>query len=311
MPAAGYAFHRLAVAGLDRANPLKAARALALAATATARARRVLRRIGADVVVGGGGYVAAPAGLAATSLRVPLALCEADSHLGVTNRMLAPLARRMFLAFALPGRSGEKYLVTGRAIPAATGRADRAGARRRFGIGESEPCLLVFGGSLGARSLNFAALEAFGESAPCTVLHTSGHRDFEELRARLAARGDPPHYHLHAYAQPFSDVLACADLVAARAGGSVFELAAAALPAILVPYPHATGDHQAKNARWMADAGAAIVIPDHELDATRLVREVGALLGDRERLARMSHASAALARPDAADRIAEGVLALA
>ena len=108
MPAAGYELHRLRVAGIDRQNPLRAARAVLLAARATGRARRLLREIGADVVLGGGGYVAGPVGLAARTLRLPLALTEADSHLGLTNRLLAPLARRVFLAFPLEDRGGSK-----------------------------------------------------------------------------------------------------------------------------------------------------------------------------------------------------------
>lgn len=311
VPGAGYPFHRLGVAGLDRGNPLRAARAAGLSAVATGRARRLLARLRPDVVVGAGGYVAGPVGLAAASLRIPLVLMEADSHLGVTNRLLARLTQRVFLAFPLAGRTGARYAVTGRPVPAGTGEADRDAARERFRIEPSMPCLLVFGGSLGARSLNLATVDAFATaSAPCSVLHTCGHRDYQQLRARLDELGDPPHYHLHAYAQPFADVLASADLVAARAGGSVFELAAAGLPAILVPYPRATGDHQAKNARWMADAGAAVIVPDAELDAARLEREVEALLADRDRLAAMARASRSLARPDAAERIAREVLAL-
>jgi UDP-N-acetylglucosamine--N-acetylmuramyl-(pentapeptide) pyrophosphoryl-undecaprenol N-acetylglucosamine transferase len=309
VPAAGYPFHRLAVAGLDRRNPLRAGRAAALAAAAVTRARRVLRQIGADAVVGGGGYVAGPVGAAARSLRLPLYLTEADSHLGIANRLLAPAARRVFLAFPIEGRDGERYLVTGRPVPPETGRADRVAARACFGIAGDERCLLVFGGSLGARSLNSAAVEAFGREAPCAVLHTCGTRDFDELRARLAELGDPAHYHLHAYAQPFADCLAAADVVAARAGGSVFELAAAGLPSILVPYPHATADHQTKNAGWMADAGAAVVVPDAELSGERLRAEVGHLLDSPGRMQAMAAAASALARPDAADRIAEEILA--
>ncbi len=311
VPAAGYPFHRLAVAGLDRRNPLRAARAAALAGAAVVRARRLLRRIRADAVLGGGGYVAGPVGLAARSIGVPLFLTEADSHLGVTNRLLARSARRVFLAFPVEGRGGERYTVVGRPVLAATGKADRAAARERFGINPNQPCLLVFGGSLGARSLNFAAVEALGRESPCTVLHTSGVRDYDDLRARLGELGDPPHYHLHAYAQPFADCLAAANLAAARAGGSIFELAAAGLPSILVPYPHATADHQSKNARWMEAAGAAVVVPDAELDGQRLLREVSALLADPGRMDSMRTAALALARPDAADRIAEEVLAAA
>ena len=310
VPAAGYELHQLRVAGIDRRNPLRAGRALALALRASGRARRLLKAAGADAVLGGGGYVAGPVGLAAASMRLPLALCEADSYLGITNRLLAPLARRVFLSFPLEGRSGGKYVLTGRAVPAGTGKVDRTAARERFGIGQDEPCLLVFGGSLGARRLNEAALDAFGTDAPCVVLHASGRRDHPELRRRLDELGSPTHYRLFPYVQPFADALAAADLAAARAGGSVLELAAAGLPAVLVPYPYATADHQTSNASYMERAGAAVVVPDAELDGPRLAREVGELLGAPQRLAEMAKAAAAASRPDAADRIAEETLAL-
>ena len=309
VPAAGYPFHALNVAGLDRRNPLRAARAAGLAARATAKARRLVKDF--DVVLGGGGYVAGPVGLAAVTRGVPLALTEADSHLGVANRLLARFAKRVFLAFPLAGRDGDRYEVTGRPVPPGTAGGDRGAARRRFGIDPEERCLLVFGGSLGARSLNEAAIEAFGREAPFAVLHASGRRDYEDLRRRLDELGSPAHYRLEPYIEPFAEAYAAADLAAARSGGSVFELAAAGLPAILVPYPHATGDHQTGNARWMADAGAAVAIPDAELDAARLRAETIAIVSDGDRLAGMAAASRALARPDAAERIAAGILALA
>jgi UDP-N-acetylglucosamine--N-acetylmuramyl-(pentapeptide) pyrophosphoryl-undecaprenol N-acetylglucosamine transferase len=270
-----------------------------------------LRRIGPGAVLGGGGYVAGPVGLAARSLGIPLVLTEADSHLGVANRLLAPLAERVFLAFPIEGRSGPKWVVSGRPVPAGTGTADRDAARERFGIGQGEACVLVFGGSLGARRLNEAALDAFGAAAPGAVLHASGRRDYDDLRRRLDALGSPPHYHLHPYIEPFADALAAADLAVARAGGGVQELLVAGLPAVLVPYPHATADHQTKNANWAEAAGAAVVVPDGELDGPRLGREVGELLGAPQRMAEMANAAAAAARPDAAERIAAELMELA
>jgi UDP-N-acetylglucosamine--N-acetylmuramyl-(pentapeptide) pyrophosphoryl-undecaprenol N-acetylglucosamine transferase len=312
IPAAGYPFHRVRVRGLDRRRPVRAALALLLAVGATLRAMRLLRRVGADAVMGGGGYVAGPVGVAARLTRRPLVLTEADSHLGVTNRLLAPVAKRVFLAFPLPGRRRKrKWIVSGRPIPAATGRADRAAARARFGIGPEEPCVLVFGGSLGARRLNDAALEAFGAGSPGAVLHASGRRDYDDLRRRLDELGSPPYYHLHAYIEPFADALAAADLVVARAGGSVMELAAAGLPAVLVPFPYATADHQTSNARFVEQAGAAVVVPDDELDGPRLAREVGSLLAAPQRLGAMAKAARAAAKPDAAERIADELIALA
>jgi UDP-N-acetylglucosamine--N-acetylmuramyl-(pentapeptide) pyrophosphoryl-undecaprenol N-acetylglucosamine transferase len=311
VPAAGYPFHRLRVEGIDRDNPLRAARAVLLAGRATAQAGALLRRLAPGAVLGGGGYAAGPVGLAARSLGIPIVLTEADSHLGMTNRLLAPLARRVFLAFPIEGREGPRWEVSGRPVPAGTGSADRDAARERFGIAPGEACVLVFGGSLGARRLNDATLEAFGTAAPGAVLHASGRRDHDDLRRRLDALGSPPHYHLYPYIEPFADALAAADLAVARAGGGVQELLVARLPSVLVPYPHATADHQTKNARWAERARAAVVVPDDELDGPRLAREVAALLGAPQRMAEMASAAAAAARPDAAERIAEELLRLA
>jgi UDP-N-acetylglucosamine--N-acetylmuramyl-(pentapeptide) pyrophosphoryl-undecaprenol N-acetylglucosamine transferase len=313
VPAAGYPFHPLAVRGIDRTNPLRAARALLLAAGASGRALRLLRRLRPDAVLGGGGYVAGPVGLAAGAMRIPLVLTEADSHLGVTNRLLAPLAKRVFLAFPIPGREGSKYEVAGRPLPSGTAAAGerRAQARARFGLSADGRCLLVFGGSLGARRLNEAALDAFGAAVPCLVLHACGRRDHSDLRRRLDELGAPAHYRLEPYIEPFSDALAAADLAVARAGGSVLELAAAGLPAVLVPYPHASADHQTANARHMERAGAAVVVPDAELDGPRLAREVGALLANEQRLGEMAAAAKAASKPDAAERIADELLRLA
>jgi UDP-N-acetylglucosamine--N-acetylmuramyl-(pentapeptide) pyrophosphoryl-undecaprenol N-acetylglucosamine transferase len=310
VPAAGYEIDFVKVRGIDRRNPLRAARAGFEAVGAVGAARRVLRERRADVVIGGGGFVAGPAGLAAIVARTPLVLTEADSHLGLANRLLARRAERVCLAFPIVGREGERYLLTGRPVPAAVVGADREEARRRFGIVAAERCLLVVGGSQGARSVNFAALEAFAEreGRDFHVLHLSGKRDFEQLRDRLARAPHGERYTLLAYEPDLGDALAACDLVLGRSGGSIFELTAAGRPAILVPYPHATADHQSANAAWMRRAGAATVIVDAELSPERLAGEVGALFADPERLERMAAASRGLARPDAARRIADEVL---
>jgi len=347
VPAAGYPLEQISVSGLHRRNPLAALRALALAARAFGRARALLAELRPDAVMGGGGYVSGPVGLAALTRRIPLVLTEADSHLGLANRALAPFARRVCLAFPRDAEAVEaagaagaaeagdaadaaeialarggrrrgsrwrhrgrrrdgRYRVTGRPIPAP--QTDRAGARARLRIAPEETCVLVFGGSLGARSINLAAVEAFAGAA-FHVLHVCGRRDYPELSARLLPAG----YDLREYLElpEFADALAAADLVVARAGGSLFELAAHGRPAILVPYPHATADHQSSNARWMAQAGAAVVIPDEELSAARLARETAALLGDAPRLRAMAAASARLGRPRAAQDVAAELLGAA
>jgi UDP-N-acetylglucosamine--N-acetylmuramyl-(pentapeptide) pyrophosphoryl-undecaprenol N-acetylglucosamine transferase len=317
VPAAGYEIDLVRVRGIDRRNPLKAARAGVEAMAAVAAARKVLRRRGADVVLGGGGFVAGPAGLAATLSGTPLVLTEADSHLGLANRLLAGRARRV----CLEGREGERYLVTGRPVPKAVLEADRAAARKRFGIAEDARCLLVVGGSQGARSINFAAVEAFAEEPDAVVpgmrgqlrprdfhvLHIAGKRDFAEIEARLAAAPHGGRYTLLEFEPNLGDALAAADLVLGRSGGSIFEVIAAGRPAVLVPYPYATADHQSANAEWMRRGGAATVIADSDLDARRLRDEVATVLGDAARLEAMA-AARALAKPDAARRIADEVL---
>jgi UDP-N-acetylglucosamine--N-acetylmuramyl-(pentapeptide) pyrophosphoryl-undecaprenol N-acetylglucosamine transferase len=310
VPAAGYEIDFLDVHGLDRSNPLRAARALGESVRAVGTVRSVLRRRGVDVVLGGGGYVAAPAGMAAALTRRPLVLTEADSHLGLTNRMLAGRARRVCLAFPIEGRSGERYLVTGRPVPDAVLGADRAKARERFGVGPEERLLLVVSGSLGARSVNFAAVEAFAEreGRDFRVLHLAGHRDYADLRARLDAAPYKGGYELIDYEPNLGDSLAACDLVLGRSGGSIFEFTAAGRPAVLVPYPHATADHQTANARWMEKGGAATVVADDALEPGALLAEVRGVLGDPERLAEMSAASLALAKPRAARTIADQVL---
>ena len=303
VPAAGYELRPIRVRGLSRTNPLLAAKAALMAAGALRTARATLRELRPAAVLGAGGYVAGPVGLAAMTTRptVPVVLSEADSHLGITNRLLAPFARRVCLAFPIDGRDGQRYRVTGRPVPPPA--TDRAAARERFGLRPDDTCVLVFGGSLGARSINEAAIEAFRD-APYRILHAAGERDMASLAPRAPATG----YDLRPFIERFGEALLASDLCVARSGGSIFEIASHGRPAILIPYPHATADHQASNARWMADAGAAVVLPDAELTPQRLRAQVDALLGDPARLAAMAESSARLARPNAAADVAAEVL---
>src|SRR6185503_2425885 len=202
VPAAGYELRTIAVEGLSRSNPLKAARA---AAKAVGAAGRILRAVRPNAVMGGGGYVAGPVGLAAAVRRIPLVLTEADSHLGLSNRLLARFARRVCLAFPIAGREGDRYVVTGRPVPPPA--TDVVAARARFGLAEGEPSVLVFGGSLGARSINEAAVVAFA-GAPYRVLHAAGTCDFAALRERVPPGGG---YDLREYIHDFGEALLAAD----------------------------------------------------------------------------------------------------
>ncbi len=331
VPQAGYELHQLPIVSVPRRPSPAAVKAAMQDAGAVVQARKIIKSLSANAVYGGGGYVSIPAGLGAASARVPLVLGEIDSHLGLANRILQPFAKRICTALPLPGHDGPKFLVTGRPVPAAT--TDRAAARVRFGVPDDATCIVIFGGSQGARSINEAALEALAtpylDSAPVAagvkplptpdplsadysaaaraatkvhVLHAAGERDLPQLKSPGA------HYDLRGYIDEFMDALVAADLVIARSGGSIWEIAAAGKPSILIPYPYATSDHQTPNAEHFVAHGAALMIPDKELDGTRLWMEVNALLTEPGLLARMGEAAAELARPNAASDIATVIL---
>jgi UDP-N-acetylglucosamine--N-acetylmuramyl-(pentapeptide) pyrophosphoryl-undecaprenol N-acetylglucosamine transferase len=304
VPAAGYELDTFSISGFPRRPGLQFARSVARAARAPLACRRILARRRPDVVLGGGGYVAGPMVLAARTLGIPAALTEADAHLGLANRLAAPFARRIFLAFPIRGLGPPRYEVTGRPIPESSRPLPRDEARRLLGLPEEGPLLLVFGGSLGARSLNETIVEAFGAVGPA-VLHLCGTRDYEALRPRVRRDG----YRLVAFLDDFGAALGAADLAVSRAGGSVWELAAAGLPAVLVPYPDATADHQTKNARHFERAGGAVVVPETELGSLPALAR--SLLGDERRRSEMSAAMREAARPGAAETIAEELVALA
>ena len=304
VPEAGFELDTFQVSGLPRRPGPAQARALGRAMRAPRACKRILKVREPDVVLGGGGYVAGPMVYAASRLAIPSALMEADAHLGLANRLAAPFAERVFLAFPIEGRERPKYRITGRPIPARNRATSRAEGRRVFDLPPRARVMLVFGGSQGATSLNETIVEAFGETGPA-VLHLSGERDFELLRPRIT-RED---YKLLPFTGEFGAALAAADLVVARAGGSVWEVAAAGKPAILVPYPFATADHQAKNARFFERAGGVIAVPESELG--RVADLARSLLGDPERLKEMGEAMTRVAKPDAAEEIAEGLIQLA
>ena len=254
--------------------------------------------------MGGGGYVAGPVGLAALTLRIPVVLTEADSQLGLTNRMLAPFARRVCLAFPLAGRNGSRYRVTGRPVPVDPRRRPRA--RARLGIAPEETCVLVFGGSLGARSINLAGARGLHGRRLSRAARVRKPR----LPASWPGGSSAPGYDLREYLDmaDFADALAAADLVVARAGGSVFEIAAhgaagdpRALSACRRRPPErerpldvrgGRGDHDRRRRAHRRAAGA----------------ETLALLADRPRLDAMASASRSLARPEAALEVAAELL---
>ena len=302
VPAAGFEFDPFKVLGFPRKPGPALVRAVGRAAVAPSACVKILERRKPDVVLGGGGFVAGPMIVAARLKHVPAALMEADAHLGLANRLAAPFARRIFLGYPLDGHTGPKYRVTGRPVRHAAD-VDAGEVRRQFGLPAQGPVLLVFGGSQGSLALNELAVESFGSSGPA-VLHLCGERYEHDLRPHVSR----PDYVLLPWTDDIGSALAAADVVLARAGGSVWEIAAAGKPAVLVPSPNVTADHQTKNARHFEQGGAAIVVPEVEIG--RAADVVRSLLGDDGRRAEMSEAMLRLARPQAAEEIAEELIQL-
>jgi UDP-N-acetylglucosamine--N-acetylmuramyl-(pentapeptide) pyrophosphoryl-undecaprenol N-acetylglucosamine transferase len=304
VPEEGYELDTFEISGFPRRPSAALLQSMIRAGRAPRACAAILKRRRPHVVLGGGGYVAGPMVYAAWRQKLPAALTEADAHLGLANRLAAPFARRVFLAYGIPGRDGSKYRVTGRPVPADHRGVSKADGRDRFGLPAGTPVIAFFGALAGARSLNDFAVDTYGDTGPA-VLHISGERDYEGLRERVH-RSD---YVLVSSTDAFGAALAAPDLAISRAGGTVWELAASGTPAILVPYPHATADHQTLNARHFERGGGAVVVPESELE--RVPALVDELLADPTRLESMSAAMRAMARPEAAEQIAEELIALA
>jgi UDP-N-acetylglucosamine--N-acetylmuramyl-(pentapeptide) pyrophosphoryl-undecaprenol N-acetylglucosamine transferase len=305
-----YTTYALELKGFERRVDVRAyARTFKLLGAAVPHVRRILKEARPDAAVGGGGFASGPVVAVAAMSGVPGLALEADAHLGVANRLLRPFVRRFCLSFPIEGLEPPRYIVTGRPLAPAQISATAEEGREAFGLSPDLPVVLAFGGSQGAQSINRAFVEAFGGTElDFQLVHVCGPKNEAQVRADLDARGERfERYRLVPYTDRLAAAMAAADLVVARSGGSVAELAALGKPAILVPYPFATADHQRKNAREMVAGSAALLVDDAELDGALLGRLVAELLGDRARLAAMAAAAAALGRPDAAQRVADQV----
>ena len=311
VPEAGFGVTLLPGRGIERRLSRASVTAvLGLAAAVAAGVALVARRRPA-VVVALGGYASVPCAVAAVALRVPLVLCEQNAVPGAANRYLARFARAAAVSF--PGTELPRARVTGNPVRpeilAVDRSRDRERARAALGLPVDRRVVAAFGGSLGARRINLAvvaALQRWAERDDLAVRHVVGRRDWTLVGEATPDLEDADLvYSPTEYEDRMDLVLGAADLAVCRAGATtVAELAVVGLPAVLVPLPGAPGDHQTANARHLVDAGAAVLVPDGELDGDRLAAEVDALLGDPESLERMSRAATAFARRDAAEAVA-------
>lgn len=311
VPKAGYPFSVVRIRGFSRKLGLSTVQTLASLPLAAMDAWRLLRSFRPDCVVGVGAYASGPVVAEAALRGIAAVAVEMDSHMGWTNRTLSLIVDKVCLSFPDPGKTGGKYVYTGRPLRPALLAATREEGIARFSLSPDKPVVLIFGGSLGAHTLNEAAIGAFARSlTPFQVLHMTGERDYSMVAASLAEAGSNPAYQAFTFLDDFPLALAVADVVVGRAGGSVAEVLARGVPSVLVPYPLASGDHQTKNAAMVAAEGAAIMVADADLNPERLSREVERLL-DPENNVRMKMAALRLARPDAATRIADVIVELA
>lgn len=310
VPRAGYPFSVVRIRGFSRHVGMTTLRTLASLPVAAVDAWTLLRRLRPACVVGVGAYASGPVVAEAAVRGVPTVVVEMDSHIGWTNAILSRLVDRVCVSFPMPDGDAGKYRYTGRPVRPGLLAATRAEGVARFRLDSSRPVVLVFGGSLGARSLNDAAVEAFaGRETPFSVLHVAGGHDLARVQDIVDA-GPNRRYQVFGYLDDFPLALATADVAVSRAGGSVAELLARGVPAILVPYPLATADHQTKNARALVAEGAAVMVADSELTGARLTAEVERLL-DPARHASMSAAALRLAKPEAASLIADQIVEVA
>lgn len=312
VPEAGFGLTLLSGRGFDRRLSGESLRAAAGLSWALARAVVLVARRRPSVVVALGGYASVPCAVAGFLTGVPVVVMEQNAVPGAANRLIARFARAA--ATSYEGTGLPRAQVTGNPVRAeilAVDRAEgRAPARAALGLPADRMVVAVFGGSLGARTLNEAvrgALDWWKDRTDLAVRHVVGDRDWRPLDgapADLAVGGLV--YQPVRYEDRMDLLMAAADLAVCRAGAtSVAELAVVGLPAVLVPYPSAPGDHQTANARMLESAGAALLVPDAQLDASRLAAAVDGLLAAPDRLAAMSAAARRQARPDAAARVAD------
>lgn len=307
VPARGFAITYLDVSGVRGQGLARLVLAPFKVARAVLAAMRTLRAVQADAVIGLGGYVTGPGGVAARLLGLPLFIHEQNAIAGFTNRLLARMATQVLEAFPGAFAPAPKVRCVGNPV-----RADIAALpapAERFASRDGALRILVLGGSQGAVALNELVPEALARLArqqPLAIRHQAGRRNQDKAVAKYAAVG------LAAEVLPFIDDMAAmygwADLVICRSGAlTVSELAAAGVGAVLIPFPHAVDDHQTANGRYLSDAGAALLFAQATLTAERLAEALSPLLA-RERLLAMATAARALAQPQATARVVAACL---
>ena len=308
VPAAGFPLHTLKVTGLRGKGLSSLLTAPFKLLAALWQAKRLMRELQPVCVLGFGGYVTGPGGLAAKLSSVPLVIHEQNAVAGTANRALATFATRICEAFPNTFKTAKHCITTGNPV-----RQELFLVTERQDLALRPVHLLVLGGSLGAEPLNKlvpAALAKIPQELRPQVTHQAGRENDQVTRERYQTVA------VEAQVQPFisdmAQAYAWADLVICRAGAlTVSELAAAGLASFLVPLPHAIDDHQTRNAEFLAEQGAAVLLPQHATDADRLAAQLTEVLMNKQRIKTMGERARLLAQPDATQRVVAACLEVA
>lgn len=319
VPQAGVNFTAFEASGFDRSHPFSLVKGVGKIAASTKKAKRWFADIKPDVVVGFGGYVSIPVARAAEQAGVPVVVHEQNSVMGMANKYLAKRAQAVCLTYDHSARALDADApvhLTGNPVRRSVIEADRAEGRALFGLEDDDFMLLVFGGSLGARHINEAlvALKDDILARPqVRVVHITGPKELETVREALALTPEEEQrWHIMGYQDRMGETMAAADAIVSRAGAtSLAEISARAIPAVLVPFPYATEDHQTTNARAYVEAGCATLVPDDQLDTAAFAQAVAALIDDAGLRDSMRAAALAQKTTEAASRLADVVVAAA
>lgn len=320
VPAAGWQLHTVDMLPLARKVSPSTLRIPGVLLRAARQARGIIRVRSAVAAVVFGGYVSVPLAVAARWAKIPLIVHEQNAIPGLANKLAARWAAAVALTHDGAGFGGARTVVTGNPVrpgldPAIV-RSGRAESLAHFGLDPDRRTLLVFGGSQGAARINTAAVASaalWREPGRLQILHATGRRDFATVQQAWTESEVEGGHDLNVRCLDFIDRMdlayAAADVVVCRSGASTLaELTVLGVPSVLVPYPHATADHQTANARSLQQAGGATVVTDADLDAARLVAEAEPLLLDEQRRSAMVAAARTFGRPDAAQDVARLVL---
>ena len=320
VPQAGYKLKTIKAEGFSRKLSLQLFKAVAKTSIGVLQSYKFIKEFGPDLVLGTGGYVCGPIVLAATLQKIPTIVHEQNAYPGLTNRLLAKVVDKVALSNSSAQnyfKEEDKLVVTGNPIRPEILTKEKSAAYQELNLDSNKQTILVFGGSRGAKSINQALVGLYEqlEDLDVQLLHVAGKKDFDRVAAKAKELGindfKSGKIRIKPYLYNMESALAVADLVISRAGATgLAEITASGIPAILIPYPYATDNHQEHNARALEEEGAAKVILDEELTAKKLWSQIEELLADQRQLKQMRKASLAIGEPQATDKLMEEMIEL-